>query len=137
VARHEEHLAENIKGFAVSAVHTMSDLNIKEVIALAAQASLFIGNDSGPAHIAAATRCPTIVIFGSSDPNVWRPWGPTPHVVVQVAFDHGGVGLPPAERIKHVRVEHVVEAIDHLFSMSSVRDPADTKAVKETAQGAV
>lgn len=133
VARHEAHLAENIKGFAASAVHTMSDLNIKEVIALAAQASLFIGNDSGPAHIAAATGCPTIVIFGSSDPDVWRPWGLTPHVVVHVASDPRGVRLPPAERIKHVRVEHVIEAVDRLLATLSLRDSADAEAVGEAA----
>ena len=42
--------------------------------ALLAGASLFIGNDSGPAHMAAAFGLPTVVLFGSSDPEVWHPW---------------------------------------------------------------
>jgi ADP-heptose:LPS heptosyltransferase len=37
-------------------------------------ASLFIGNDSGPAHIAAAFGVPVVVLFGSSDPVIWAPW---------------------------------------------------------------
>jgi ADP-heptose:LPS heptosyltransferase len=37
-------------------------------------ASLFIGNDSGPAHIAAAFGVPVVVLFGPSDPVTWSPW---------------------------------------------------------------
>ncbi len=42
--------------------------------ALLAGASLFIGNDSGPAHMAAAFGVPVVVLFGPSDVAVWRPW---------------------------------------------------------------
>jgi len=37
-------------------------------------ASLFIGNDSGPAHIAAAFGVPVVVVFGPSNPVTWAPW---------------------------------------------------------------
>ena len=37
-------------------------------------AELFIGNDSGPAHIAAAFGVPVVVLFGPSDPVTWAPW---------------------------------------------------------------
>ena len=39
-----------------------------------AGASLFLGNDSGPAHMAAAFGVPVTVLYGSSDPVVWAPW---------------------------------------------------------------
>jgi ADP-heptose:LPS heptosyltransferase len=45
-----------------------------EVKALLARAALFIGNDSGPAHMAAAFGLPAVVIFSVSDPEIWRPW---------------------------------------------------------------
>lgn len=48
--------------------------------ALIQKARLFIGNDSGPAHMAAAVGTPTMVLFGPTDPRIWRP--PHPHVVV-------------------------------------------------------
>jgi ADP-heptose:LPS heptosyltransferase len=41
---------------------------------LLASASLFVGNDSGPAHMAAAFGLPVVVIFGPSDPEIWGPW---------------------------------------------------------------
>jgi ADP-heptose:LPS heptosyltransferase len=37
-------------------------------------ATLFIGNDSGPAHVAAAFGIPVVVLFGPSDPVTWAPW---------------------------------------------------------------
>lgn len=39
-------------------------------------ARLFVGNDSGISHLAGATGCPTVAIFGPTNPNVWRPVGP-------------------------------------------------------------
>ena len=37
-------------------------------------ATLFVGNDSGPAHMAAAFGLPVVVLYGSADPVVWAPW---------------------------------------------------------------
>ena len=56
------------------------------VQSLIAGAHLFVGNDSGPAHIAAAFGLPVVVVFGSSNSKVWRPWK-TPHVVVETDWD--------------------------------------------------
>lgn len=39
-------------------------------------ASVFIGNDSGPAHLAAQLGIPTIAMFGPTDPRIWGPVGP-------------------------------------------------------------
>jgi heptosyltransferase III len=47
---------------------------LSEVKSLMAGAHIFIGNDSGPAHIAAAFGVPVVAIFGSSDPVTWAPW---------------------------------------------------------------
>jgi ADP-heptose:LPS heptosyltransferase len=48
--------------------------SISELIALVAEARIFIGNDSGPAHIAAATKRPAVVIYGPTNPAQWHPW---------------------------------------------------------------
>ncbi len=41
-----------------------------------AEAQIFIGNDSGPAHIAAAFGVPVVAIFGASNPSRGRPGAP-------------------------------------------------------------
>lgn len=40
-----------------------------------AGAGLFVGNDSGASHLAAATGAPTVALFGPTDPDVWAPVG--------------------------------------------------------------
>ncbi len=40
-----------------------------------ARAALYVGNDTGPLHLAAATGCPTVGIYGWSDPAAWAPVG--------------------------------------------------------------
>ena len=47
---------------------------LSEAKNLLAGASLFIGNDSGPAHMAAAFGVPSMVLFGPSDEKIWHPW---------------------------------------------------------------
>jgi len=54
--------------------HTVSGAPLYEIKSLIAGSSLFVGNDSGPAHMAAAVGIPVVVIFGPSDPVVWAPW---------------------------------------------------------------
>jgi heptosyltransferase-3 len=68
---------------------------LEAIMNLMAGASLFIGNDSGPAHIAAAFGKPVIVFFGPSDLNTWRPWK-TEHTIYNLAATTAEVlnGLP-------------------------------------------
>lgn len=61
-------------------------LSIPELAELIRGATLFIGNDSGPMHLAAAVGTPTIAVWGSSDSVRWRPWG-VPHRVIQNPFE--------------------------------------------------
>jgi ADP-heptose:LPS heptosyltransferase len=45
------------------------------------RARLFIGNDSGAMHLAAASGCPTLGLFGPSDERLYAPWGEAARVV--------------------------------------------------------
>ncbi len=60
---------------------------MRDIVALTAGARIFVGNDSGPAHIAAAVRIPVLVIFGSSHAASWKPWKAVDSAVVQNYFD--------------------------------------------------
>jgi ADP-heptose:LPS heptosyltransferase len=47
-----------------------------QATAILAQSQLFVGNDSGLGHIAAATGTPTVTLFGPGDPARYHPWHP-------------------------------------------------------------
>lgn len=67
-------------------VLTLDDLTLPEITALASKAKLFVGNDSGIAHMASAVNTRSVVIFGSSNRHHWRPWISAPHEIVYEEF---------------------------------------------------
>jgi ADP-heptose:LPS heptosyltransferase len=54
--------------------HVEISTDLKKTKSLLASASLFFGNDSGPAHMAAAFGVPVAVLYGPSNPEIWAPW---------------------------------------------------------------
>ena len=57
--------------------------DLYELACWLAAARIYIGNDSGPTHLAAAVGTTVVALFGPSDPAVWAPRGP--HVAVAAA----------------------------------------------------
>jgi ADP-heptose:LPS heptosyltransferase len=57
-----------------TAFDVLHNASLREVKSILSGAQLFIGNDSGPAHIAAAFGVPVVVLFGPSNPVTWAPW---------------------------------------------------------------
>jgi ADP-heptose:LPS heptosyltransferase len=103
----------------------LSDLSLPEVTALASRARLFVGNDSGIAHIAAAAGAPCVVIFGSSNVDHWRPWTTNPNEVVREEMPcqpcHGYfcAEFERPECILRIPVERVIGAIDRILTSRS------------------
>jgi ADP-heptose:LPS heptosyltransferase len=98
------------------------DLSLPEVTALAKRAQVFVGNDSGIAHIAAATGTRSVVVFGSSNRAHWRPWNSAPAEIVfeemQCQPCHGYFceKFAQPECILRVPVTGVMAAIDRVLS---------------------
>ncbi|GAB4255243.1 MAG: hypothetical protein Kow00109_30340 [Acidobacteriota bacterium] len=67
---------------------------LEDLAGLLATSRLYVGNDSGVTHLAAACGCPTVAIFGPSDPVVWRPRG-APVRIVQPREGRDIRGVPP------------------------------------------
>jgi len=75
---------------------------LAETKALLRGAGLFLGNDSGPAHMAAAFGLPVVVLFGSSHAEQWRPWKTEAETIIS----------PPD--VRGVPVEEVSAALDRI-----------------------
>jgi len=85
-AKNERHVLEKLNRESKVPVITFDNLSLPEITALASKAKLFVGNDSGVAHIAAAANIPSVVIFGSSNRDNWRPWTSAPSEVIFEPF---------------------------------------------------
>lgn len=110
-------------------VVTFDDLSLPEITALASRADVFIGNDSGIAHIAAAVGTPTVVIFGSSNRDHWRPWTDAPNEMVFEKFDCQPCpgyrcevfGEPKC--IQSVSTESVITTIERVLKRAELKTP--------------
>ncbi|MBW2195530.1 MAG: lipopolysaccharide heptosyltransferase II [Deltaproteobacteria bacterium] len=73
-----EHVRKLMK---YTAVNLCGRTNLREAAALTEKCSLFITNDSGLMHIAAALDVPLVAIFGSTNPVTTGPVGINSHIV--------------------------------------------------------
>lgn len=71
---------------------------IKDAFSILAGASLYLGNDSGISHLAALAGTPSVVLFGPSDPAVFRPLGSRVRVLFSPDGSMEGIG---AEKVMH------------------------------------
>ncbi|MFN0124856.1 MAG: glycosyltransferase family 9 protein [Blastocatellia bacterium] len=108
----------------------LSSLRIGELTAMIAGAGLFVGNDSGPAHIAAAVRTPLVVMFGPASSVRWRPWTPRPADQARTRLAQNYFpcnpcsmyrcdAFPEPECIKSITVSQVMRAIEEVTEKKS------------------
>ena len=121
VAANERQVVDALIQESSARVIALNDLSLPEVTALTSRARLFIGNDSGIAHIAAAAGAPCVVIFGSSNTVHWRPWTTQANEFVleelpcQPCHGYFCAEFEKPECILRVPVERVVAAIDRVL----------------------
>ncbi|MCX6538068.1 MAG: glycosyltransferase family 9 protein [Acidobacteria bacterium] len=89
------HLASTLGASSVS-LTVACDLDLSEVRSLVGRAALFVGGDSGPAHIAATTAVPMVVIYGPTTASVWGPWR-DPALVTEIV-DVGQLPCRPCDQ---------------------------------------
>lgn len=70
----ESAVLDAVEQAAASPIRRLERASLGQFAAALAGARLFVGNDSGPAHMAAALARPVAVIFGSSSSAIWGPW---------------------------------------------------------------
>jgi hypothetical protein len=77
--------------------------NLSQLARHIATTTIYIGNDSGITHLAAATGVPTVALFGVTDARVWAPRGD--HVIVI-----------RGENMQSIDVQAVSEIINRLLA---------------------
>lgn len=60
---------------------TIATSDLRQLAAWLRAAPLYLGNDSGVSHLAAALARRSVVLFGSSDPRTWAPRGPSVRIL--------------------------------------------------------
>lgn len=67
-------------------ISVAGETSVLQLGALLKRCRLFVGNDAGPMHVAAAVGTPVVGLFGPTDPTEWGPWGDG-HVVLYRGLD--------------------------------------------------
>lgn len=96
--------AAAFSGFRVSRNAPLADVK-----SLLSGAALFVGNDSGPAHVAAAFGVPVVVLFGPSNPVTWAPWRTEARVMTS------------REDIARIQAAEVLEVAQNLLAAAMQR----------------
>ncbi len=74
---HEGELVQQVGDLMrTEAISLAGDLRIRQLAALIEQCDLFVTNDTGPMHVAAAMHTPTVALFGPGDHIRFQPLGP-------------------------------------------------------------
>jgi len=94
---------------------TIRDLNPLDLGTLLCRSRLFIGNDSGVSHLAAASGCPAIILFGPSDEVVWAP--PGEHVEIVT----GTGGFSAQRSPDKIPFEEVLRVVQRKLGVSNRR----------------
>lgn len=107
--------------------HTVAaiDLNLGQVAALLKRSALYLGNDSGITHLAAAVGVRTVALFGPSDARRWGPRGERVTVLSR-NVECSPCDLPVMKNCLHRKcltefaVEKVIAELSNLPEMASL-----------------
>jgi predicted lipopolysaccharide heptosyltransferase III len=112
-----------LDGTAASRVLRCGEFSLSELRALVENAALYIGGDSGPLHIAAASKVPIVALYGPTLPERSQPWRASE--LPSVAVDAGVLPCRPCEQrvcapgdfrcLTRIAPETVVSAAERLL----------------------
>jgi lipopolysaccharide heptosyltransferase II len=104
-------LAEQAGRAGVTVAVSAGQTSLPVTAAILARCAAFLGNDSGPAHLAAAVGCPAIVLFGPSDPDQYRPLGPRVVIMRPRSACAPACDKACARPASHCMLDHTVDAV--------------------------
>ncbi|NNJ10388.1 glycosyltransferase family 9 protein [Chloroflexales bacterium ZM16-3] len=121
----EADLVDHICGMMRNpALRIVGGMSVGQMAALLARATLVLGVDSGPLHLAVSQGVPTIHLYGPSDQRRFGPWGPLEHHMVLRSgifcspcgvYNRCPRGMQPIECMATIHVTHVLQAANKLM----------------------
>lgn len=105
----EKSLAKDVRRLFPKGTEVLDDLSLPEFVAALAHLSVFVSNDTGPAHLAAAVGIPLVVLLDGAVPENY-------------AFMPRAKHLRPirGKRIGEIEIEQVYEAVREMLAASRV-----------------
>ena len=89
----------------VAGVHVAArDLPLRRLLALMEIAHSMVSVDTGPSHMAAATGCPLVVLYGTESASVWGRRSPTRSPVIELG------GPPHHQAASQIEPQQVIDA---------------------------
>jgi heptosyltransferase III len=96
----EREIAEEfVQCFPSARTHLMMNKPLDDVSRALSQSEAFIGHDSGISHMAAALELPSVILWGPTNMNIWRPVGKR---VTIIESDTGIQGITSRQVIREV-----------------------------------
>lgn len=100
-------------------------LELLEMAVVLRRARVFVGNDNGPMHIAAALGTPVVALFGPSDPQEWGPRGAGHRVIHKAGYCtpciHPRCVRGEQNCLRIITVDEVAEAVRALIGHAAAR----------------
>jgi ADP-heptose:LPS heptosyltransferase len=100
--------------------------SLAELPPLYSLAAVMVTNDSGPAHFAAASRLPTIVLFGPETPKLYQPLGSSQAIYAGLAcspcvgaHNHRKTACSDNICMKAIGVEQVYAAVESVLAQKA------------------
>ena len=121
-----------IQEFLPEPVEDLCDrLSLAGLIALFCQARGFVGNDSGPMHLAAACGLPVVALFGPTNDDLWQPLSPRARILrwqrCHATCERNSCALDSYPCLQRITVDRVMDTLEELGVLPS----ADTSSVKQ------
>jgi len=89
---------DGLMGRVTGACLLPRNLSLRELAQYLRQCRAFVGNDSGITHLAAYLGCPTVALFGPTDPRMWGPLGRRSRIIWKT-------------RLEDISIDEVLEVI--------------------------
>jgi heptosyltransferase-3 len=119
-AREVEAAKRVLSRAAAPAIDLVGRTSLAELAAVLERATLFLGVDSAPMHMAAALGVPVVALFGPSGEKSWGPWGEG-HVVLTSPYlcrpcgKDGCLGSKKSDCLEAISPQVVLAAVEPLL----------------------